>query len=157
MLQPVRVALRPIEQAARSQAWAKQRPWTSATHVAVEQGVVVVDLHDLSAKLARKAVRAVVGLGPPPEGARVFVVGQGRHSLGRGVLGKVVRNELGRVVRDEAGWTVRMAGPGRVAWITDRRRAPKELTGGGGLGFGLFLLGLGLAFGFAVGRQLGLW
>ena len=88
----------------------------------------------------------------------VFVVGQGRHSRTRGgVLGKVVRSELGQVSRDHAGWTVRMAGPGRVAWITDRKRAPKVLTGGGGLGFTVFLVGLGAAFVFAVGRQLGLW
>lgn len=126
--------------------------------MAVEHGVVVVDLHDLNAKLAKKAVRAVTGLGPPEMGAVVFVVGRGRHSrTPGGVLGKVVRSELGQVVREAGRGLVRMSGPARVVWITDRSKAPSAVIGGGGSGFTLLLLAIAVAFGFAVGRQLGLW
>lgn len=119
---------------------------------------MVVDLHDLSAKLAKKAVRTVAELGPPSAGALVFVVGRGRNSTGPGgVLGKVVRSELGKVVREQQSGTVRMSGPARVVWITDRARAPRALVGGGGIGFWLFVLAGVAAFAFAVGHQLGLW
>lgn len=123
-----------------------------------EHGVVVVDLHDLSAKLAKKAVRAVCELGAPKAGAVVFVVGRGKHSrTPGGVLGKVVRSELGQIVRETQVGTVRMSGPARVVWLTDRASAPTAIIGGGGWAFQLFMLGLAAAFGVAVGRQLGWW
>ncbi len=151
----LRKALVGVEKAARDQPWAKERPWRAKTHVGEEQGVVVVDLHDLKAGNARKAVDAVVAQGPPRAGGLVFVVGQGRHSVGRGVLGNVVRSALGAHCKGRAKWRVRLVGPARVAWITDPSKAPKALTGGGGVGFTLWLAVFGAAFLFAVARALG--
>ena len=156
-LSTVRKALASVEKAAKDQPWAKERPWRARTHVVDEGGVVVVDLHDLKANLAKRAVQLVVERGPPEAGALVFVVGRGRNSVGPGgVLGKVVRSELGGVCAKQAGWSVRMVGPARVAWITDRRKAPKHVLGGGGVGITLLWLALIAAFLFAIANTLGL-
>ena len=43
----IRAALEPLEADAATQAWADRRPWHAATHVGIEDGVVVVDLDSL--------------------------------------------------------------------------------------------------------------
>ena len=115
--------------------------------------MVVVDLHDLKAALAKKAVHAVVQAGDPEAGAVLFVVGQGRHSLGKGVLGEVVTSTLGRLCVGSKA-IVRFVGPARVAWITDRARAPASITGGGS-GLKWLILLIISAFLTAVARALG--
>lgn len=156
-LQRYQAALRPLQADARKQPWAKERPWRTRSHVACEGGLVVVDLHDLKAKLARRAVAAVLEAGPPEAGALLFVVGQGRHSRGAGgVLGKVVTKELGKHCVSRPGWSVRLVGPARVAWITDRRRAPGSVTGGAGWGLNLLLFLLFFAFLVALAHATGL-
>lgn len=152
----LRQALRPVETAAKEQPWAKERPWRGRTHVFEEDGVLVVDLHDLKANLAKRAVQATVKLGSPVAGGLVFVVGQGgRRGKPAGVLGDVVTSALGAHCKKVPGWSVRRVSAGRVAWITDRKRAPAQLTGGSGVFPVLFLLGVLAAFGFAVARTLG--
>ncbi len=117
-----RALLRPIEDEARSQAWDRERPWRVATHVHAEAELPVVDLHDLKAGPARRAVLLVL-TSPPVAGGVVFVVGRGRHTLGAvPVLKKVVEKELRKACAVEADWLYRPAGPARWLWVTDREK-----------------------------------
>ena len=150
-----RAALAPIEDDAKGQRWAKERPWRVDTHVGAASGMVVVDLHDLSAAVARRAVREVVA-SPPEAGAVVFVFGRGRHTLGPSqVLRNVVVRELRRVCAENEAWSYRMSGPARTVWITDRARAPRAATGEWGWGTWLLLAALVAAFVLAVLSALG--
>lgn len=156
-LERYQAALAPIQAGAKGQPWAKERPWRTRSHVICEAPLVVIDLHDLKAKLAAKAVAEVIAAGPPEAGALLFIVGQGRHSKGAGgVLGKVVTSALGKACSSHPGWSVRLVGPARVAWITDRRRAPSSVTGGGGQSLNLLLFLLLLAFLLALAHATGL-
>lgn len=151
-LAALRKVLRPIEHEAKVQPWADKRPWRVTTHTVVEGGVVVVDLHDLGAGLAKAAVRAVLDAEPPEAGAVVFVHGVGRHSTGPAVLHKVVRQALG-----EAGAKMRAVGNARMAWIADPGRAPGWVTGAWGWGTWAWMAALGLAVAAGLGHALGLW
>jgi hypothetical protein len=134
-----RAGLAPIEVDAAGQRWAEERPWRVQTHIGAESGMAVVDLHDLSAAVARRAVREVIA-SPPAAGAVVFVFGRGRHTLGPSpVLRGVVVEELRRACSEEEAWSYRMMGPARTVWITDRARAPRAATGQWGLGEWLLL------------------
>jgi len=134
----LRESLAPVADAAQSLRWADKRPWQSETHVFWSDRVPTVDLHDLNAKLAKRAVR-VCCEHPPETGAIFFVTGAGRHSLGPGVLGGLVKSELKRACADRP-WSFRPAGPARFVLITDRSRAPSAATGALGPLFWLFLL-----------------
>ncbi len=130
-----------IEKAAREQPWSDERPWRTKTHIGEEHGAVVVDLHDLRAGLAKQLVRTLVDAEPPRAGALVLVHGLGQHSLvPGGVLRGVVNEALGPACAKQPGWALRPGRPGRTVWITDRKRAPKGVVGGGGLGFTLGVL-----------------
>jgi hypothetical protein len=95
-VQRYRKRLAPIERAAKEQPWANQRPWKVRTHVGWEKELPVVDLHDLSAALARRVVLELLEE-PPESGAVVFVHGRGRHTAGPApVLRGVVLEELKR-------------------------------------------------------------
>lgn len=141
-----RSLLRPIEDEVRQQPWDRQRPWRVASHVQWEGPLPVVDLHDLKAGPATRAVRAVLQH-PPKAGAVAFVTGRGRHTLGATpVLKKVTEKALRKACGANAGWSFRAMGPARWVWISDRSTAPKQVTGGSGwglwLGFLLLLLAL---------------
>lgn len=156
-IERIRTTLRTIEAEADSLSWAESRPWRTGTHVFAQGALPVVDLHDLNAKLARQAVRAVLEFGAELEaGAVRFVVGRGRHSMGPGgTLGKVVRKELKRVVTDR-GWRFR-ADAATLTLIVDPTRAPASATGDLGLGFWLLIGGFAAAAGYVAGARLGLW
>lgn len=144
----LRAAVRPVEARADAQPWADERPWRAATHVWLEGGLVVVDLHDLKAGLAREAVeRAAAVAGGVTGGAVLFVVGQGRRSRG----GPVLPKQVGAALRDVArarGWRAGPAGAGRWALVVDPARAPDHL--GGRLSWGaravLLLVAVALAW-----------
>jgi hypothetical protein len=151
-----RELLAPIEDEARQQAWDRERPWRVATHVGWDGELPVVDLHDLKAGPAKRAVRAVLGR-PADVGAAVFVTGRGRHTLGATpVLKKVVEKELRRACTREPDWSFRPQGAARWVWISDRAKAPAAATGGSGLGvLWWFLLLLLLGILGVVGKWLG--
>jgi hypothetical protein len=131
-------ALGSIAAAATSLSWADQRPWTLETHVFWTEAIPTVDLHDLNAKLAKSAVRACCEV-PLETGAVFFITGTGRHSVGPGVLGGVVKTELKRACKGRT-WRFRPAGPARFVLITDPQRAPSAATGQLGVLFWLFVL-----------------
>lgn len=147
----LRRALDPLEADARRQRWDAERPWRTTTHVRREGELVVVDLHDLKVALARRAVHAAFDT-ELAEGAVVFVTGRGRHTAGpSSPLRQSVVGTLQKACGTTEGWSYRLVGPGRVAWIHDRRRAPAQLVGGGGGWLWLWLALLALAF------VVGLW
>ncbi|MCO4744003.1 MAG: hypothetical protein KC912_04390 [Proteobacteria bacterium] len=135
-LERVRRALRPIEERARDLRWADERPWRLKSHTWDEQGLAVVDLHDLNAKVGRLAATAVQDVAADLDsGAVLFVVGVGRRSAGPPVLGAVVLKVL-----HEGPFRGRRAAQGRVALISDASRAPAAATGGSGWGMTLLWL-----------------
>jgi len=131
-------ALDSIGDRAQALKWAEHRPWTPQSHVFWSSTVPTVDLHDLNAKLAKEAVRACCDV-TLETGAVFFVTGTGRHSVGPGVLGGVVRAELKRACKGRT-WRFRPAGRARFVLITDAQRAPSEATGQLGPLFWLFVL-----------------
>ena len=149
-LQTLREALRPLERLADELPWAEERPWRVKSHVRAEGELLVADLHDLNARAARHAVRLVAEVAESlAAGAVVFVTGVGRHSLGPGVLGDVLRGELGRL-RRERGWSYAPAGNGRYVLIIDPARAPAGIGGGLGPFFWLVALLFGAALAWAL-------
>lgn len=125
----LREALAGIEDDARSLQWNAERPWQPDTHVWEEGYVAVVDLHDLSIKLALEAVEqaAEVELGG---GAVHFVTGRGRHSIdGRSRLREAVVEAL-LELSDAHHWGIREPQPGRVTLIKNADMAPTSATGG---------------------------
>ena len=122
-------ALADVATAARDQDWDADRPWRLRSHLWWEGGVLVVDLHDLKAGLARRAVQAVVGCAAQLETAAVvFVTGRGRHSIGRGVLPGVVTTALRQAVADNENWSFTPSA-GRLTLVLDPARAPASATG----------------------------
>lgn len=145
----LRRALAPVQAAATRLPWADERRWTGQSHVWDEGGLPVVDLHDLSVKLARQAVDAVAGAAPElSAGAVCFVTGRGTHSLGPARLGRAVSGALGHVARAH-GWRHGLLRPGRQVLIFDPRRAPAAATGRLGWPFWLGLALFGAAATFA--------
>ena len=140
--------LTPIEALARSQRWDDERPWRVDTHLWVEDGLVVLDLHDLGAKGAKKLMRAVldeVGKQEMTSGALAFVTGRGRHSSGGPVLRELVGRRLHDAIQDREAWSMHVIGAGRICLVTDPKRAPRKATNSLGLGFWLLLAGLAAA------------
>lgn len=133
-------ALLPVEEEAKGLPWAAERRWRVQSHLWMEGTAPVIDLHDLSVRLAEEAVDRAVQVAPELHaGQLVFVVGVGRNSLGPPRLGRAVGAALDRRARPR-GWR-RAPGPrGRVLLILDEKRAPGRL----GLGLGLGLLAFAL-------------
>ena len=105
--------------------------------------MLVVDLHDLKAALARRAIDAVVSVADELDApAVVFVTGRGRHSVGKGVLGGVAASALRDAVRAHRGWQMTPAA-GRWTLVLDPRRAPAAATGRLGWGFWLGVAAFG--------------
>ena len=121
-VQAYRELLRPIEAEARRQPWDAERPWRVATHVHRAGSLPLVDLHDLKAGPARRAVRQILAH-PAEAGGVVFVTGRGRHTLGASpVLKKVVEKELRKACQRQPEWLYRPMGPARWMWVSDREK-----------------------------------
>lgn len=102
----------------------------------------MVDLHDLGAAIARRAAEVVAArAGELQAGAVLFIVGKGKHSKGKAVLGEVVREVLAARCRAD-GWRWAPAAAGRIALIVDDRRAPPAASGRLGLGMWLLIFTL---------------
>lgn len=123
-------AFAPIEVDARTLRWADERPWTVRTHLRVEDGVVVLDLHDLNARLAKQALDALIPLAETAEsGAVVVVTGRGLHSRGGSVLPQLAHKRLLAAARHR-GWRVTIPRAGRIALVADESRIPTWLQTG---------------------------
>lgn len=128
-LDRLRGTLAPLEELAAELPWAQERPWRVASHVRPEGDLIQVDLHDLNARCARRAVRLVEQAIPELHtGAVGFITGVGSHSIGPGVLTDVVAREL-RKLAPRHGWTYQPNGRGALVLIWDRSRAPAIASG----------------------------
>lgn len=133
-----------MEDIARSQRWDAERPWRTDTHLWIEDGLLVVDLHDLGAKGTKALLRIAVALAHKPGldgGAICFVTGRGRRSRGKPVLGELVGRRLLSAANDVAAWSVHPLGAGRVALVTDPDKAPARARNQLGIGFWLMVVG----------------
>jgi len=118
-----------IEEAAKELDWAEERPWRRDTHLWIEQGVPVIDLHDLNVRLG-KAVVAQADFDAVATGAVILVTGVGRHSMGSGsALRRAVSGKLGHRAA-ASGWELRPLGSGRLLLVVDPQRAPRWVSGG---------------------------
>jgi len=118
-----------VEEAAKDLKWADARPWRRTTHLWIEKGVPVIDLHDLNVRLG-KAVVAQADFDAVAAGAVILVTGVGRHSMGSGsALRKAVSGKLGHRAA-ASGWELRPLGSGRLLLVTDAARAPGWASGG---------------------------
>lgn len=117
-----------LEASARGLSWADERPWRRETHLWLEQGLPVVDLHDLDVKHARRLLQ-LVDLEGLQGGAICFITGRGRHAIsGRSALREAVSGILAaRAARE--GWQLRPQGSGRLVLVTDPDRAPAAASG----------------------------
>ena len=142
-----------VEESASGLRWAAERPWKTRSHVWIEDGLPVVDLHDLNVRLARKAVRATIEVAADLHcGAVCFVTGRGRHSMGPPALRGMVASELRHACEEDSNWSQRAGHAGRWMLITDPDRAPGVATGQLGPAFWtLVILFLCLAFWALVG------
>ena len=151
-------SLERVAREARRLSWAKERPWAPDTHVWAEGALPVVDLHDLSVKLALKVVeRAIDVQGGLQSGAVSFITGVGRHSTsGSAQLHPAVGGYLAQAcaAHAEAGWSFRADGPGRFVLIIDPERAPADVQTSLPQGFGWLLLALAAAAVAAIAWRL---
>lgn len=93
--------------------------------------MLVVDLHDLKLRLAKKAVDLIVAAAPElGHGAVIFVTGRGRHSVGKAVLPEAIASKLQAVVAEHPGWQTRPGPAGRLVLVIDPALAPRHLQGG---------------------------
>lgn len=118
-------ALDGVEKDSKGLRWAKERPWRRSSHIWEENGLAVIDLHDLNAGLTKKIVRAVDSVSEELKaGGVVFITGVGRHSVGVPVLRRVVSGALMRF-EQQKGWRHRDVGGGRLLLVIDEARIPK--------------------------------
>jgi hypothetical protein len=128
-LSRLRRALQPVQLDAAELPWAGERPWRVTSHLKLEGALLQVDLHDLNARCARRAVRLTVEAVPELEGGAVgFITGVGSRSIGPGVLGDVVSREL-RGIAPREGWRYQPNGRGAYVLIWDPARAPTIASG----------------------------
>ncbi len=137
-----------MEDIAHAQRWDEERPWRLHSHLWLEDGLLVVDLHDLGAKGSKALVRIAIATARAPgldSGAVCFVTGRGRRSRGKPVLGQLVGKHLMDAADDEDAWSVHPLGAGRVALVTDPSKAPARASNRLGLGFWLLVAGMAAA------------
>jgi hypothetical protein len=106
-----------VEERARTLDWAAERPWTRRTHLGASDGLPLIDLHDLSVRLALDAVNAALAL-DLGTGGLVLVTGRGRHGGGRSPLRDAVQQAL-----SARGLQVAPRGPGRLEVVVSPDRA----------------------------------
>jgi hypothetical protein len=109
--------------------WAATQPWKESTHIWMEKGLPVVDLHDLNAKLAKRVVRKTLRkAGDLEAGALCIITGIGRNSIGEATLRNISIDIIGKAA-SENGWGFHPMGPGRLVLVVDEERAPPSATG----------------------------
>ena len=111
--------------------WADQRRWTFDTHIWEEvdgdKRMVVIDLHDLTVKLARDVVYKSLRTASSKVGALCFVTGQGNHSS----QGPKILPMTLDVVQQQAAkkdWAIQTR-QGRVLVIFDETAVPQQVSG----------------------------
>jgi len=135
-------ALQHVAIAAEHLPWAGERAWTPRTHLGATRGLPVIDLHDLSVRLALDTLESAIEL-DLSTGGLVLITGRGNHTGGRSKLRDAVMHALRE--RAESGQLVfHPLGPGRVEVVLDSERRSRARPGMGLL-FWLFVALIALA------------
>jgi len=142
-----------IQRDARKLMWHDERPWTTDSHVWFEGPLPVVDLHDLSVKLATRAVEKAWKL-KLNSGAVCFITGVGNNSIGPPKLKEAVGGKLASACASREGWSFRADGPGRYVLITDAERAAEEIQSSLPRGFWILVAIIAAAIAFAFLRDV---
>jgi len=121
-LERLRSALSDLEAPASKLPWAGDRPWRTETHTWEEAGLAVVDLHDLSVRLALRVVEA---LDDDELLAVCLITGRGKHVGGHSRLRRSVTEAL-RELAERRGWATWSRGPGRLMVAVDAAQVPTE-------------------------------
>ena len=129
-------ALAPVKTQAARLPWAKERRWTPKTHLGRANGLPVIDLHDLSVRLALEVIAIAQGLSLST-GGYILITGRGRHTGGHSKLRKAVLADLEERV-DAEGLTFKPLDPGRIEVVCSAERV-KSARPGMGLLFWLFV------------------
>ena len=132
--------------------WAKERRWCTTSHVGHQGKRPVIDLHDLSVRLALDVVAILEAEASSLEsGCVILITGRGRHTGGRSVLRDAV---LARLAKNETtlGWRTVPEGPGRVRIEMDDARARASAPGLGALFWGFIALLVGAILAIALYR-----
>ena len=117
-----------IPREAKQLPWANQRAWDFSTHLWFEQDMLVVDLHDLNVKLARKVIKAVCRNAQKWDvGCVCFVTGVGKHSEDKAKIRPMAIGLL-QDISSEKGWGLLSGTQGRLSVILDEERAPQQVT-----------------------------
>ena len=117
-----------IPRDAKQLPWADKRRWTFKTHLWFESDLLVVDLHDLNVKLARKVVKKLIRKAEKWDlGCICFVTGVGNHSEDKATIRPMAIGIL-QDISDEKGWRLLSGTQGRLSVILDEDRAPLEVT-----------------------------
>lgn len=141
--------LRRVERDAKKLMWYDERPWAASSHVWVEGPMPVVDLHDLSVKLAKRVVEKAWKL-DLQSGAVCFITGVGNNSIdGKSKLKVAVHGMLASACEKNEAWAFRADGPGRFVLITDPQRAPEEVQTSLPRGFWILVALIAAAIAFA--------
>lgn len=117
-----------IPREAKSLPWADKRAWAFKTHLWFENDMLVVDLHDLNVKLARKVIKKIIRKAEKWDvGCVCFVTGVGKHSDDKAKIRPMAIGLLQDISSDK-GWRLLSGTQGRLSVILDEERAPQEVT-----------------------------
>jgi hypothetical protein len=101
-LDRLQMLLLPIEESATSLAWADESPWTIASHVRRDRGVLTVDLHDLDLKQSKAIIELIIGSRNWLGRIRI-ITGRGLHSKSVPKIRPMAIERLRQVTR-ELNW-----------------------------------------------------
>ncbi len=102
LISRLQMLLHPIEEAAALLPWADERPWTIASHVRRDRGVLTVDLHELDLKQSRIVVEHIIASREWLGRIRI-VTGRGLNSKSGPKIRPMVIERL-RQVTSELNW-----------------------------------------------------
>ena len=101
-LDRLQMLLHPVEESASSLPWADERPWTIASHVRRDRGVLSIDLHDLDLKQSRVIIESIISSRDWIGRIRI-ITGRGLHSKTVPKIRPMVIESL-RQVTSELNW-----------------------------------------------------
>jgi len=117
-----------IPREAKQLPWADQRAWTLKTHLWLEHDMLVIDLHDLSVKLANKVIKKICRKADKWDvGCICFVTGVGKNSEDKAKIRPMAIGLL-QDISDQKGWELLSGTQGRLSVILDEQRAPQQVT-----------------------------
>ena len=123
--------LKNVEERSKILKWSKSRPWRRNTHIWYESELLVIDLHDLNAKLAKETIyQCLDTLDTFETGALCFITGMGKNSPGNFAKNrKMVLELLQKKAQKNESWSIHSPGMGRIVLVFNPEKAPRSATG----------------------------